>query len=260
MAEQTAIIIPARLASTRMPEKLLRADTGRALITYAVEAAEQARAASNGRIAEVLVATDSERIAEVVSAYTTAAGVKARAVMTRANHRSGTDRIAEAAAGLPENITTIINIQGDEPELPAEEILMVADLLEDNPEASMSTLARPIVKQEEFLDPNVVKVVMDVMGFCLYFSRAPIPHDRDEAIPTGGIFGYMHLGIYGYRREILASYSSLPPSLLEEREKLEQLRALGAGLKIVAGISNYTGCGIDSEEDYQRYAKNITRK
>lgn len=253
MAGHLAILIPARLQSTRLPEKLLRAESGRPLITYAVEAAEAARAAAPERVAEVLVATDSERLAAAVAAYADAAGVGARAVLTRPDHASGTDRIVEVAAGLPEGVRTVINIQGDEPELPAREILRVGELLDADPDAAMSTLVREIHDEAEWRNPAAVKALLDRQGRCLYFSRAPVPHDRDAARGPGEPWGHLHLGIYGYRREVLRGYGELPPSRLEARERLEQLRALEAGLRIVAAVTDYDGTGIDTEEDYRRF-------
>mgnify|MGYP001809932029 CR=1 FL=1 len=253
MSAATAIIIPARRGSTRMPEKMLRADTGRALVTYAVEAAERARAESAGAVREVIVATDDEAIVRIVNEYAASAGFRARAEMTGLHHQSGTDRIAEVVARLPADIGIIINIQGDEPDLPARDILRVGELLSEQPSAMMSTLVRPLVDEASFTNPNNVKAVRDRDGFCLYFSRAPIPFDRDHAKKADEPFGYLHLGIYGYRREALLNYSKLPASRLEQLEKLEQLRALSAGWKIVAAETAYAGKGIDTEADYQRF-------
>lgn len=255
MSGHIAILIPARLESTRMPEKLLRAATGRPLITYAVEAAAAARDASDGAVAEVIVATDSPAIRDAVEAYVRETGVAARAEMTAPAHRNGTERIAEVAGRLAGSITSIINIQGDEPDIPPAEILRVGALLDEHPEASMSTLARPIGTAEEWRNPHAVKVVLDRRGRCLYFSRAAIPFDRDGTRRAGEPFGHLHLGIYGYRHDVLLRYGSLPPSALEARENLEQLRALEAGLTIVAGVTDYGGAGIDTEADYQTFVE-----
>lgn len=255
MMPKMAIIIPARRGSTRMPEKMLRADTGRALVTYAVEAAERARTKSGGAVAEVVVATDDDVIMQVVGACAAEHGWQARAEMTRADHQSGSDRIAEVASRLATDIDVIINIQGDEPDLPADDILQVGSLLARFPEASMSTLVRRLDDEAAFQNANNVKVVRDHQGFCLYFSRAPIPCNRDSVYAPGAPLGYLHLGIYGYRRDVLLGYGKLPVSSLEQAEKLEQLRALSAGLKIISAETAYAGTGIDTEEDYQRFLK-----
>jgi 3-deoxy-manno-octulosonate cytidylyltransferase (CMP-KDO synthetase) len=243
-----------------MPQKMLRPDTGRALITHTLDVAEEARRLSEGEVVEVVVATDSQEILEVVNAYAVEQGIDARAEMTSPNHRSGTDRIAEVAARLPESITTIINIQGDEPEFPAADITRVGALLNEHPEAAMSTLAREIQDHATFINPNAVKVVMDRNGYCLYFSRSPIPCDRDDIRTEGDPYGYLHFGIYGYRREVLLGYGNLPVSALEELEKLEQLRALDAGLRIVAAVSHYDGTGIDTEEDYAAFVQRLSQR
>ncbi|MFH0910382.1 MAG: 3-deoxy-manno-octulosonate cytidylyltransferase [Planctomycetota bacterium] len=257
MQADTAILIPARLGSTRMPEKLLRADTGRALITHTVDAAERARALSRGAVAEVLVATDDARIARAVDEYASARGLAARAVLTRPDHACGSDRIAEAARSLPESVGLIINIQGDEPGLLPEHILKVGELLKTHPRADMSTLVRPILDEATFKAPSAVKAVLDRDGYCLYFSRSPIPFDRDRTRPKDAPLGYLHLGIYGFRRGVLLRYKDLPRSDLEERESLEQLRALSAGLRIVASAVDQAGTGIDTEEDYRAFVARL---
>lgn len=249
----TAVVIPARAASQRMEEKLLRADSGRALVTHTVDAAEAARAASDGRVAEVVVAVDDERIASAVAEYAASVGYATRVETTRADHRSGTDRIAEAVERLPESVDRIINIQGDEPELPPAEILRVGDLLDSHPDASMGTLVRPIFDEATFRDPNAVKAVLDHDGYCLYFSRAPVPHKRDGERSPGERFGYLHYGIYSYRRDFLLRYSDLPPAELETTERLEQLRALANGYRIAAAVTEYDRTGVDTEEDYRAF-------
>ncbi len=254
MDADTAILIPARAGSTRMPEKLLRADTGRALVTYTQDAAERARVASAGRIGEVVVATDDARIEAAVREHAAREGYAARAVRTRADHACGTDRIAEAARALPESVRVMVNLQGDEPQVRAEDVLAVIRLLDAHPWAGMSTLVRPIVDEAEFHSPHAVKAVLGEQGRCLYFSRAPVPVDRDGLRKPGEPYGYLHLGVYGYRREVLLGYADLPRSEIEERERLEQLRALAAGIPIVARVTDYSGAGIDTEEDYRAFA------
>ena len=257
MRGDCAILIPARAASTRLPEKLLLSETGRALLTYAVEAAEHARDASAGRVVEVIVAAADERLVDVVEAFARERGLGARAVLTSPEHPSGTDRIAEVARDLPESIRLLINIQGDEPDLPPGAILRVAALLDEHPEAAMSTLVRPIRARALYEDPNAVKAVLDRRGRCLLFSRAPVPHYRDGCPADGNVLGHLHLGIYGYRREILLNYAELPASRLEACERLEQMRALEAGLVLVADETDYDGTGIDTPGDYQAFVRRL---
>ncbi len=183
--------------------------------------------------------------------------------MTRADHASGTDRIAEAAAKLSEEL--IVNLQADEPEIDPANVVLAARLLADSQDnAPMSTLAVPIYNEEKFLKTSVVKVVVSANGNALYFSRAPIPHLRDAADATAWIrrrlawvYGYHHLGLYAYRREFLLSYKNLRPSLLEKLEKLEQLRALEAGHIIKVGIATSNPPGIDTPEDYEAFLARI---
>ncbi|HOX05960.1 MAG TPA: 3-deoxy-manno-octulosonate cytidylyltransferase [Planctomycetota bacterium] len=244
---RAALVLPARLASTRLPRKLLLAETGRPLLAHSVECALAAAQASGGAISRVLVAADCEELA----AAARAAG--AEAVLTDPNHKSGTDRIAEAAAALPEDV--IVNLQADEPEMPAEAVLRVARLLLDAPGEVMATLAAPIASAGELTNPNVVKVVVDSAGHALYFSRAPIPWARegwkDGRDPTRSVL--RHFGMYAYRREFLLSYSKLPPSRLEELEKLEQLRALEAGHRIACAVVATVPEGIDTPEGYAAF-------
>jgi 3-deoxy-manno-octulosonate cytidylyltransferase (CMP-KDO synthetase) len=244
-APKAAIILPARLASTRLPGKLLLAETGRPLLAHTVERALEAQAASGGRIARVLVAADCPALAEAARA----AG--AEAVLTDPNHPSGTDRIAEAACGLREGV--IINLQADEPEMPAASILRLLALL-DAPGEVMATLAAPIGAPEDLANPSVVKVVLDATGHALYFSRAPIPFAREGWAgrdPRKAVL--RHFGIYAYRREFLLAYSKLPASRLEEIEKLEQLRTLEAGRRIACAVVESLPEGIDTPESYATF-------
>jgi 3-deoxy-manno-octulosonate cytidylyltransferase (CMP-KDO synthetase) len=260
-----AVVIPARLESTRLPRKLLLAETGRPLIAHTVERVLAAKDESGGAITRVLVAADDEELVEAARA----AG--AEAVMTRADHTCGTDRIAEAAAGVPEDV--IVNVQGDEPEVDAEHVVTAARLLDkdadegapgpDGRVVEMGTLAYPIVSREDFMDPNLVKVVLDRRGMALYFSRAPAPFPREGcAMETHslreGEWGLGHLGIYVYRKAFLMRYSDLPRSALEEREKLEQLRALEAGEPIrVAVVRPPLGRAVDTREDYDEFRRRV---
>lgn len=243
------VVIPARYASTRLPAKALASIGGRPMIQWVIEAATRSGAD------EVLVATDDERVA---SAALDPAG-RSVAVMTRADHVSGTDRIAEVAQarGWSED-TVVVNVQGDEPLLPPALIDQVADLLLRDSTVDMGTLSTPVTSVAELLDPNVVKVVTDSQGRALYFSRAPIPWHRDGAASglmsqTSVQGAQRHLGIYAYRVAALQALTKLPPSPLELTEKLEQLRALQAGMRLaVAVASKAPGPGVDTPHDLER--------
>jgi len=245
-AGRAVLILPARLASTRLPRKLLLAETGRPLLAHTVERAREAMAASGGAISRVLVAADCPELAAV------AREAGAEAVLTDPNHRSGTDRIAEAAAALAEE--TVINLQADEPEVPVAAVLKLAGLLAASPESAMATLATPLFSERDLVNPNVVKVVLDSAGRALYFSRAPIPFARDGWKP-GAVapLGLRHIGLYAYRREFLLGYPQLPPSRLEETERLEQLRALEAGQRIACAVVEPLPDGIDTAESYAAF-------
>jgi 3-deoxy-manno-octulosonate cytidylyltransferase (CMP-KDO synthetase) len=223
------VVIPARFASTRLPGKALLPIAGKPMVQWVYERARAAAAQ------EVLIATDDERI---VSA---ARGFGAQAVMSSATHVSGTDRIAEVARARNWAARDIIvNVQGDEPLIPPALIAQVAELLQTHPAAQVATLATPLESLAEFLDPAVVKVVSDAQGYALYFSRAPIPWNRDGA-PAGLISqrdfagARRHLGLYAYRVAELLHLAQLPHGHLEQLEKLEQLRALEHGVRIVVG-------------------------
>jgi 3-deoxy-manno-octulosonate cytidylyltransferase (CMP-KDO synthetase) len=238
-------IIPARFASTRLPGKPLLNDTGKPLIRHVFEAARRAK-----RLDRVVVATDDDRIAEAVRAF------GGEVAMTRSDHPTGTDRVAEVVAAMPQ-ASLIVNIQGDEPELSGESLDLVVSLLEADPEAPMATLATPIRDEAVFRDPSCVKVVRSGRGRALYFSRSPIPFHRDAkpdfaAEPPAAL---LHLGLYAYRREFLLKLAMLPPSPLESIEKLEQLRVLEAGHPIALGIVQERSVGIDTPEDYRRFVE-----
>jgi len=227
-----AVVIPARYLSSRLPGKPLASIDGRPMIWYVWENAVKTRCASR-----VVVATDDERIAEAVR------GFGGEACMTSPGCTSGTDRVAEAARHLSEGI--LINLQGDEPLLPSSVIDAVAEPLLSDPEVRMTTAALLREDPGEFLRPSVVKVVVDGRGDALYFSRAPIPHVRDSA----PLRYRKHLGIYGYRRDFLLRISALPPSPLEETERLEQLRVLQAGFRIRVVDVPFDSVGVDTPED-----------
>jgi 3-deoxy-manno-octulosonate cytidylyltransferase (CMP-KDO synthetase) len=240
------IVIPARLASTRLPRKLLLADTGKPLIQHTYEAASRAT-----RPVGLCVATDSEEIATTVRRF------GGTAVMTSAYLASGTDRVAQVARDYP-TIAAFINVQGDEPEISGQAIDLVATLLEVNPQADMATLATPIRTREALTDPACVKVVFDGSGRALYFSRAAIPHARqwnDELLSADPPHFWQHLGIYAYRRDFLLRLAEMPRSPLETLESLEQLRVLEAGHKIIVGRIDEPSIGIDTPADYRRFVE-----
>jgi len=241
------VVIPARHASTRLPGKPLLLLAGEPMILHVH------RLALRSGAAEVVVATDDERIRFACSA----AG--AAVEMTAQRHASGTDRIAEVAQrrGWADD-DIVVNVQGDEPLLPPALIGQAAVLLAASPAASIATLATPITGEYEYLDPNVVKVVARDDGIALYFSRAPVPWDRDgfaSRPPGAGRHrgARRHLGIYAYRVAALLRLAAAPPATLEQRERLEQLRALAMGFSIVvADAVEAPGPGVDSPEDLAR--------
>lgn len=240
---KTAIVIPARYGSTRLPAKPLLRATGKYLIQHVYEQACQAHADC------VLVATDDQRIVQAVESF------GGRAVLTRADHPSGTDRVAEVATHLDASI--IINLQGDEPLIPPQLLDLLPELLHRDPAAEVATLATPITSREQWLDPACVKVVCDRQGRALYFSRSPIPFVRDGEPVFGGSQScfLQHLGLYAYRRPFLLQLHQLPPAPLEECEKLEQLRILTWGGRICVGVVAHAGRGIDTPADYERFVQ-----
>jgi 3-deoxy-manno-octulosonate cytidylyltransferase (CMP-KDO synthetase) len=232
---KAAAIIPARLGSTRFPEKPLAMLGGKCLITRVWEAV-----VATELFDEVIVATDSKRILDVVLA----AGGKAQ--MTSSEHPSGSDRVAEVASGLEADI--IVNVQGDEPFITADVLKPLLDSFLDDA-VQMASLMTPILDAEQLDDPGIVKVVTDAAGKALYFSRSLIPFDRDG----GSGYNYMrHIGVYAWRRETLLSFVSLGMGKLERVEKLEQLRALENGIAIRMVETDYQGIGIDTPEDLEK--------
>lgn len=232
------VVIPARLGSTRLPGKVLAELGGRPMIEHVYRQATESAAAA------VYVATDSEEVAAVVR------GFGGEVVMTSPDHLSGTDRIAEALTHIHVPATwSVVNVQGDEPELPASLIDLLATALETHPACGMATLSRPVTDWETFVDPNVVKVVSDASGCALYFSRAPIPWPRagEGTVPEGA---QRHIGIYAYRPSVLSGYAALASTPLEGHECLEQLRALAAGIRIrVVSAPVEVPPGIDTPAD-----------
>ena len=243
-------IIPARFASSRLPGKPLLKETGKFLIQHVYE-----QAAKAATIARVIVATDDARIAEAVRSF------GGDAVMTRADHVSGTDRVAEVARAIEADI--IVNVQGDEPELEPAAIDTLVRLMESPPESGggqgsalypIGTLACPFAKGSDPSDPNAVKVVVDRSGRALYFSRALVPFPRDSAGTVHDASRWLlHLGIYAYRRDFLLKLATLPPTPMEQMEKLEQLRVLEHGYPLIVGIVEKAAIGIDTPEDYAAF-------
>ena len=258
---KTVAIIPARYASTRLPGKLIkneaREQTGKYLIEHVYRRVMEAK-----NIQEVIIATDDERIAEVVKNF------GGSVTMTSAHHSSGTDRIAEIASNL--DVDFVVNIQGDEPDITGSMVDNLIDAMYAEQEAVVCTFANTIRTVDEFIDPNVVKVVIDKNGHAMYFSRASIPSIRDGNIHSNFAttkeildevnnenntsFHFLkHLGIYMYRKDFLLSFSSLPVPKEEELEKLEQLRVLSNGYKIKVVITHCTCEGVDTPEDFERF-------
>ena len=241
-SERTAaVVIPARLGSRRFPRKILARETGKYLIQHVWE-----RVVDCPRVSRVVIATDSEEIVEACASF----GAEAR--MTSAEHRSGTDRVAELAENLGEDI--IVNVQGDEPGLPPALVTQVAAVLEKNPGAEMATLVTPLVSDAEWDDPNVAKVVTDREGRALYFSRASIPFPRDGDRPRAS----RHVGIYAYRVGALKKLAGTPPCELEVIEGLEQLRALWLGLPIVvAGACEKPSRHVETADDLEAVRREL---
>lgn len=240
------VVIPARYASTRLPRKPLLEIAGKPMVVHVVE-----RAMASGAC-EVLVATDHQEIADAVGDHGYAV------VMTRADHVSGTDRIAEVAAqrGWPDH-EIIVNVQGDEPLIDPRLIHDVAQNLAEHPAASISTACHPIHDRTSIFNPNIVKVIGDCQGYALYFSRAPIPYAREafaseRDLPVE-VSAYRHIGIYGYRAGFLSTYSRLAPARIETLESLEQLRALWHGYRIsLLETPHAPAGGVDTLEDIER--------
>lgn len=245
MAE-TFIVIPARYASTRLEKKMLLAETGKPLIQHTYEAASGSKLGQR-----VIVATDHMEIMEAVTRF------GGEAFMTDPNAQSGTDRIAEVVKTFPE-AELIVNVQGDEPDIAPEAIDLAIEILRNDQDAVMSTLATPIRSREQLEDPAAVKVVMDQKGNALYFSRSPIPYPRnveliryDDPAPTH----FLHLGLYVYRRDFLLSIPQLHPSATEKIESLEQLRVLDNGYRIKVGVIPQASGGIDTAKDYEAFVR-----
>ena len=273
-------LIPARYASTRFPNKVLAKDTGKFLIQHTYERACLAKLPQ-----KVIIAADDERV--VAAAYTFGAECR----LTSPEHASGTDRIAEVAEEL--DVDIVVNLQADEPEIDPDHIDRLARLLIENPDYPMATLAAPFENIEQVADPNIVKVIISScvvgdayrvkeemdsrlrgndntqytirntqhkIGRAIYFSRSPIPYDREKC-GVGDVRQYLrHIGIYAYRRDFLLKITALPQTPLEKIEKLEQLRAIEHGYEILVGKVEHTCDGIDTSEQYAEFVKRYKKK
>jgi 3-deoxy-manno-octulosonate cytidylyltransferase (CMP-KDO synthetase) len=243
---QFAVVIPARYASARLPGKPLADIAGKPMVVHVADRARESGAY------EVIVATDDERIQQAVSRH------GHQAMMTRPDHVSGTDRIAEIATvlGWPDDLI-VVNAQGDEPRMPPQLLHAVAGQLATHGDAAIATACHPLHSAKEMFDTNAVKVVLDKNGYAIYFSRAPIPYARDAFkaatlnLPRG-LPAYRHLGLYAYRCSFLKTYSTLPPAAMEQFESLEQLRALWHGYRISVVVTDQApDPGVDTPEDLE---------
>jgi 3-deoxy-manno-octulosonate cytidylyltransferase (CMP-KDO synthetase) len=244
------VVIPARYASSRFPGKPLARIGAKPMVQHVYERALESGAS------ETIVATDDARIAQAVE------GFGGSLCMTRADHRSGTDRIAEVAQlrGWPDD-TIVVNLQGDEPGMPPALIAQVATDMDSHAEAGVTSLSTPIAERAQLFDPHVVKVVTDLAGYALYFSRAPIPWHRDEltvdraGLPADTPFA-RHIGLYAYRAGFLRRFVQWAPSPIEQAESLEQLRVLWHGGRIhVSQAAELPGQGVDTPRDLERVAR-----
>jgi 3-deoxy-manno-octulosonate cytidylyltransferase (CMP-KDO synthetase) len=241
------VVIPARYASARLPGKPLADIAGKPMVVHVADRAREAGAQ------EIIVATDDRRIMEAV------AKCGHTAMMTRSDHVSGTDRIAEIAAARawPDDLV-VVNVQGDEPRIPPQLVRLVAEQLVSHRDAAIATACHRVHSAAEMLDSNAVKVVLDKQGYAAYFSRAPIPYARDafkvdmSRLPEG-LPVYRHLGLYAYRCSFLRIYSTLVPAAIEQFESLEQLRALWHGYRISVAVTDQApDPGVDTPEDLEK--------
>ena len=248
-------VIPARWASTRFPGKPIADILGKPMVQWVSEQAQKA-----SLITEVVIATDDKRIYDVVLDF------GGKAVMTSPSHQSGTDRVAEAVRNIECDI--VVNVQGDEPLIPSENIDRVIKPLLDSGELSVSTLMTAIHSRSEMLDPNICKVVVDNVGCALYFTRAPIPYNRDygcmnkskinsEMGANQMILGYKHIGVYAYRKSFLLKFSNMKTSQLENTEKLEQLRILENRYLIQVVETEQNSIGVDHPNDLDKIIKSM---
>jgi 3-deoxy-manno-octulosonate cytidylyltransferase (CMP-KDO synthetase) len=239
--------IPARWGSTRFAGKVLAKETGKFLIQHTWERACQAKL-----LEKVVIAADDAKVVEAAKSF------GAECVLTSPEHQSGTDRIAEAVTDI--DVDIVVNLQADEPEIDPNNIDYLAELLIKNADYPMATLAAEFKTAEQVADPNIVKVVLDAKGGAIYFSRAPIPYDRESA-GIGQVKQYLrHIGIYAYRKEFLLKVTALPQTALEKTEKLEQLRAVENGFPILVGKAEHTCDGIDTPEQYEAFVRRVKQK
>ena len=238
------IVIPARFASSRLHGKPLRMLAGKPMIQHTYERAIDAD------LGEIIIATDNEQIVKTCQNF------GAKTCMTSDTHESGSDRLAEVVEHYNwADDTIIVNLQGDEPLTPLSCLHQVAESLSQHGDASIATLATPLLNDAEYTNPNVVKVVRDKLGFALYFSRATIPFQRDSNKPSSN-FAFRHLGIYAYRASFLKAFTQMTTCPLEQLEKLEQLRAMWNGERIYVDIAtDVPGHGVDTEEDLEAVEK-----
>ncbi len=234
-------IIPARWGATRFPGKALHLIAGKSLVQRTWERCQEAR-----KLDGVIIATDDMRIAEAAFAF------GAEVAMTRDDHQSGTDRIAEVAAGLPKKVSHVINIQGDEPTVSPTLIDQLAGALRRDASLEMVTAANVLIDPDEIANPNCVKVVLAKNGDALYFSRSVIPHPFGAAPDLSGTVYHRHQGIYGYERRFLARFVRWKPSGYERAERLEQLRALEHGVRVHVFVTDHTSLGVDAPGDVAR--------
>jgi 3-deoxy-manno-octulosonate cytidylyltransferase (CMP-KDO synthetase) len=240
-------VIPARLCSTRFADKVLAKDTGKFLIQHTYERACLAKLPE-----KVIIAADDEKVVAAAKTF------GAECVLTSPDHQSGTDRIAEAVADM--DVEIIVNLQGDEPEIDPGNIDYLAKMLMDNPDCPMATLAAEFQNAGQVSDPNIVKVIISRSNKAIYFSRSPIPYDREKS-GVGDVQQYLrHIGIYAYRKKFLLELTTLPQTPLEKIEKLEQLRAIENGYSILVGKVKHTCDGIDTPEQYAEFVKRNRKK
>ncbi|MGB2806794.1 MAG: 3-deoxy-manno-octulosonate cytidylyltransferase [Sedimentisphaerales bacterium] len=238
--------IPARYGSTRLAGKVLAKDTGKFLIQHTYE-----RACLAALPEKVIIAADDERIVAAADTF------GAECILTSAEHKSGTDRIAEAVKDI--DVEIVVNLQADEPEIDPQNIDYLAELLASNPDCQMATLAADFQNPEQIANPDIVKVIIGSNNCAIYFSRAPIPYDREKS-GVGKLQQYLrHIGIYAYRKQFLLKITALPQTKLEKIEKLEQLRAIENGFPILVGKVKHTCDGIDTPQQYAEFVKRYNK-
>ncbi len=237
-------IIPARLKSTRMHEKLLQKLAGKSVLERTWQTASK-----SSKLEDLIIAADDERIVRHAEEF------GAKSVLTSAQHICGTDRICEAVASIDTRL--VVNIQADEPLIHPSVINALVDVMGEDKSLSMATAIKKITDPEQINDPNIVKVVIDRNGFALYFSRTKLPFSRDD---DAEVDYYKHIGIYVYTKDFLYKFKNIPPSTLEQVEKLEQLRVLESGFKIKTVLTTFDSWGIDTEEDLEKVERIIKSK